>query len=47
MSLLGSIAAILPISVGLPLSLPMGIWALVVLTRAETRREFELAHRSG
>ena len=44
---LGAISAMLPINAGLPLSLPMGIWALVVLTRPESKREFEIAHRFG
>ena len=36
----GSILAVLPLSVGFMLGLPMGIWALFVLNRSETQQAF-------
>ncbi|MHC4440287.1 MAG: serine/threonine-protein kinase, partial [Planctomycetota bacterium] len=36
----GSVLALLPLSVGFMLGVPMGIWALFVLNRSETQRAF-------
>jgi tRNA A-37 threonylcarbamoyl transferase component Bud32 len=42
-----AILALLPIHAGFLLGLPMGIWALIVLTRSDVQKAFSLAARSG
>ena len=40
-----AVVAILPIAIGLPISLPLGIWALIVLLREDVKHEFEGGRR--
>ena len=43
----GSILALLPLSVGFMLGVPMGIWALFVLNRSETQQAFVASKKRG
>jgi hypothetical protein len=45
MAVFGSILAMLPLSVGVVLGLPVGIWALSLLCRHEVQEEFERAEK--
>lgn len=40
LALVGAIVALLPVHLAFPLSIPFGVWALVVLGRPEVRRGF-------
>jgi tRNA A-37 threonylcarbamoyl transferase component Bud32 len=43
----GSVLALLPLSAGFMLSVPMGLWALVVLNRSETQQGFAASKKRG
>lgn len=42
-----SVLALVPLSAGFMLGVPMGIWALFVLNRSDTQQAFAISRKSG